>query len=514
MNETTSSQLAQRSLAAVKWSYLGVVARVGAQLFAQIMLARLLGPETFGIFAAVLLVVSVGSLFVESGVGPVLIQSRDLNDSDRSAAVSAVLINAMLVSVVVILTADLLAGFFSEPELALLLVWIWPAFLLHGLSIVPMALLRRDLDFKSIQLIQVLGYSIGFLIVGVSAAWLGAGIWSLVAAWLTQVSVVAVLANMRRPSSPSFRTGVNVFWLHPFGVRVLLTNLVNWFIENIDNLIVGRFFGSAALGLYSVAYNFVRNPTNHLVSSLQAVLFPASARTQDDDSRLARAYLTAVAGIALVAFPVFFTVAAVSESVTLAVFGVRWAGAAAILVPLSLAMPLHAMMAVAGPVLLGKGIAGIELKVQALTAVFLAIALYFASSYGVVAVGWAVLAVYFLRCVVMTGALVGAVGLPIASVFAAIRGALALAVVVALVVAFADAALTSLTPLQRTLSDIAIATFVLIVASVAFPKFFVAHEVRTLIARILAGRPAILAWAPVARIVGRGAQPPSNTEQP
>lgn len=492
MSDAASGQLAQRSLTAVKWSYFGVLIRVIAQLLAQIALARMLGPETFGLFAAVLLVLGVGNLFVESGIGAVLIQSKSLPEDHRSAACRAVLINALVVSGMVFWLRDSLAIFFSERDLSEVLGWVWPAFFLHALSIAPMALLRRDLDFKSIQIIQVLGYLIGFLFVGVLVAWMGAGVWSLVAAWLTQATVTAVLANYRRPCFPRSFKSKESLWMHPFGVRVLLTNLVNWFIENIDNVIVGRFFGSASLGLYSVSYNFVRNPTNHLVTSLQAVLFPASARSQDDNGRLVRAYLTAVSGISLVAFPVFATVAAVSESVTLAMFGSKWMNAASILTPLSLAMPLHALMAVAGPVLWGKGIAGLELKVQALTGVLLALSLFFASTKNVVVVGWVVLAVYFLRWLGMTNVLAVALGMTFSSLFRVLRGPLALSFVLALILAYLDSLFFDFSPMRRFLADVFIAAALFFFLILSFPSFFISYEIRHLILRLLGDRQGVL----------------------
>lgn len=289
--------------------------------------------------------------------------------------------------------------------------------------------------------------------------------------------------------------------MHPFGVRVLLTNLVNWFIENVDNVIVGRFFGSASLGLYSVSYNFVRNPTNHLVTSLQAVLFPASARSQDDNSRLVRAYLTAIAGIALVAFPVFATVAAVSESVTLAIFGARWTGAAAILTPLSLAMPLHALMAVSGPVLWGKGIAGLELKVQALTGVFLTLSLFFASTKEIAFVGWVVLIVYFLRWLGMTYVLAVSLNMSTFSLFRVLRGPLALALVLAPALVYVDSFFFNFSPMHRLLIDVFVAAFFFLLLILVFPSFFVSHEIRSLILRLLDGRQKVLNSWPFCRVV-------------
>lgn len=488
MNNAASGQLAKRSLTAVKWSYLGVLIRVVAQLLAQIALARMLGPETFGLFAAVLLVLGIGNLFVESGVGAVLIQSKCLPDDHRSAACLAVLINALVVSAMVFGLRGPLAVFFSEQGLSEILEWVWPAFFLHAFSVSPMALLRRDLDFKSIQIIQVLSYLIGFLCVGVLAAWMGAGVWSLVAAWLTQAAITAILANYKCPCFPKSFKLKEGFWMHPFGVRVLLTNLVNWFIENVDNVIVGRLFGSASLGLYSVSYNFVRNPTNHLVTSLQAVLFPASARSQDDSARLVRAYLTAVSGVALVAFPIFVAVATLSESVTLAVFGTKWSGAASVLIPLSLAMPLHALMAVAGPILWGKGAAGLELKVQMVTAVLFAFSLAWASGASLVVVGWVVFFVYALRFVFISWVLARSISVDFFGLFKAISGAIFLSIITSTIGFFFDQMIVDQQILQRFFLDVLICAMSAAALLFIFPRLFISEFVRNLIRVSLSGK--------------------------
>jgi len=280
-----------------------------------------------------------------------------------------------------------------------------PVFFLQSLSIVPLALLKRDMEFKTVQIVQVISYLIGYMLVGVGFALAGAGVSSLVAAWIGQSTLSAGMFYVARRHSmrPMMRGGDS--GLKKFGVRVLFTNMANWVIENVDNLLVGKVFGPTALGLYSVSYNLVRTPANHLVVTLQTVLFPVSARAQDNPGSLRRAYLIVVAGVALVAFPVFAGIATVTDTLIAALFGQQWAAAGSVLLPLSLSMMLHAVMAVAGPVLWGKGAAGAEMRVQFWVGIAFVAALLVASRYSVTAMAWAVCGVYGLRVVGMTAAL-------------------------------------------------------------------------------------------------------------
>lgn len=127
---------------------------------------------------------------------------------------------------------------------------------------------------------------------------------------------------------------------------------------------VGRAFGTQALGAYTVSYNLVRTPTNHLVTSIQQVLFPASARSRGTNADYGLTYLLVVWGVSLVAFPVFLSVAALSGTLVDALYGAKWASATPILLPLAIAMPFHAVMAVGGPMLWGRGEAVRELRVN------------------------------------------------------------------------------------------------------------------------------------------------------
>jgi PST family polysaccharide transporter len=131
-------------------------------------------------------------------------------------------------------------------------------------------------------------------------------------------------------------------------------------IEQGTHVAAGRFFGAAALGQFTLSNNLVRTPANHLVVSLQSVLFPMAARAHHNDAGLRRAYLTALAGVGLVAFPTFAFVATMADPIVQVLLGSRWIEAAPVLAALSTAMIPHAAMAICGPLLNGRGEPEIE----------------------------------------------------------------------------------------------------------------------------------------------------------
>lgn len=489
MPTSNPTSLTDRSLAAVKWNYLGVIARIASQLVAQIVLARLLGPEAFGLFAVAFIVVGVGNILVEMGLGTALVQKRELTDEDVRFAFTWVVLAGLVMAALVFLLSETIASFFNDPRVAEVTRGLTPVFILQALAVVPLSLLKRELAFKAVQGVMIASYLIGFLLVGVGAALLGAGVWSLVAAWIAQTLVSAIIFNIikRHPKKPLLNMRAKA--LQGFGARVLFTNIANWAIENVDNLLVGKLFGPAALGLYSVSYNLVRTPANHLVVTLQTVLFPASARSQDNHEGLRRAYLTVVAGVALMAVPIFGGVAAVSGTVVEALFGDKWLAAAPILLPLALAMILHALMAVSGPVLWGKGAAGAELKVQFWVALALVAALLIASRYSMVAVAWAVCAVYAVRLLWLTAVLMLHIQLPYARLMHSLRGGLIAGLLTTGTLLLLDSHISLMAATARLSLEMLAAGFVLALFIFGLPGIALSNELASLAQRMLSKFP-------------------------
>jgi O-antigen/teichoic acid export membrane protein len=211
--------------------------------------------------------------------------------------------------------------------------------------------------------------------------------------------------------------------LTKFGNTVVATNLLNWTIENLDNLLVGRLYGMRALGLYGVSYNLVRTPTDHVVTTAQSVLFPASARAHENVRGLQTAYLAALNAIELVLCPVFLGIAAVAPTLVQGIYGGKWAGAETLLVPLALAMPVHASMTGSG-LLWARGQVATELRVQARTVMIFVAILPIASHISLPAIGWAVFAVYILRASWLTSRILDSIQAPWIAFFSAVRGGL------------------------------------------------------------------------------------------
>ncbi|MCC6609980.1 MAG: lipopolysaccharide biosynthesis protein [Burkholderiales bacterium] len=417
-----SLSLIKHSVRALKWSYVGVAARVVLQIASQIVLARLLGPAAFGVVTAAVLVILIAGIVAELGLGTALIQAPSIDSTDIRSAFTRVLLAAAIMSMVILLGADLVAALFGNPQVAAVLRWMTLAMIFQACGAVSLGLLRRRLDFKTIQVAQVSSYFVGFFLIGVTCAWLGAGEWSLVAAWVSQTFLASVIqyARVRHELAPRLRSGPAA--LTGFGLRTVGASFANWSVENLDNLMVGRAFGTTTLGAYSIAYSLVRTPVNHIVFSLQQVIVPFTARAQEDREMLRKAYLTLLWAVAVVTMPTFFGLGVLAPTAIDALYGSAWSEAIPLLLPLALAMPLHAVQAVGGPVLWGSGEVGREIHVTGWVVVLLILVLLIASRISAIAVAWSVWLVYLVRAIWITGKVSTLIGLRLSKALSMLRG--------------------------------------------------------------------------------------------
>ena len=438
---SNDSDLISKGITALKWSYLGTGTRIILQLFSQIALARLLGPESFGSFATSMLIIGLGYLMTEAGIGLALIRAESVSEQTIRIAFTWLVFSGFSSSVLVFASAKWLAGYFDSREMALIIQAMAPTLLVQSLGAVSLALLRRDLNYRTIQTVQVLSYLVGFSIVGITAALMGLKGLSLALAWNTQclVGTLALYAKTRHAIKPLFQPLDKM--LYAFGLRTTGANISNWVTENLDNMVVARIYGPAGLGLYAASYNLVRAPTNHLVTSLQQVIFPAIARARRENRSVATGYCALLTFVGLVSLPIFAVVGVLSNEIVEVLYGSKWRDAATLLRPLAFAMPAHALMAIGGPVLSGFGLAKLDLRVQFGTALVFFMVLIGTSAYSQEAVAWGVFAVYLGRALVITNvvAFVGEVSAN--AIISAIAPSIVVAVVIGGLVSYADSVL-------------------------------------------------------------------------
>lgn len=477
-----NDDLSRRSINAVLWTYIGGIGKIIAQLVVQIWLARLLGPAVFGQYAAVLVVIGFGWLFADSGFGAALIQKKAITDEDVGYALGWILLLSFFSGSAIVLLASTIAESMGDPNLTAPLMACGPIILLQALSNLSASLMRRDLDMKRNQAIQLSAYIAGFGLTAVILATLGAGVWSLVVGFLVQTLIVlfASFALVRHTLKPRLRGDSN---LRRFGFQVLGTNLANWAVENLDRFIIGRQWGLATLGAYSAASNLSRVPVSLLATSFQSVLFSSASRVQDDLDRLRKGYLATVSLSMVVTIPLSVLLALKAEFVIHLLYGDRWSEAGKLFAAFCVALPFYVLLSLTGPVLWALGAVARELKVQLLTAAALLGGLLLLSEQPLAFAIWLIPLTYFARFALVYAQLCQCVSIKHILTLKALRGGCLLA---AMVVAFEFLSniLIPHTQMHVPLWEVGQAFaegFICVIALRAFPHIVVAQELTGLL---------------------------------
>ena len=397
-----NQSLASKSISALKWNYIGRMVSLSLQFAIGILLARLLGPEPFGLVAIALFVQGLGGLFAEGGLGSALIQSKEISEHDIRSVFSTQLVIGIIMSSAIAGAAPLLAAFFHEANAAPVIMIMALSFTIQAIGQTASALIRRNFEFKKIQIISLISYCIGYLGLGLPMATLGYGVWSLVAAQLSQTSInaFATYFSHRHPIFPLVNPK-NCRFLR-FGAAITINNITSWAISNLDTAIIGRFFETATLGVYNRAFNLVNMPMYAITSSMQSVLLSAYAKSQSNTNTLKITYIASVSLMALIFLPVYAAVSAIPDLLILGLYGESWRAAIPLMMPLGLAMAINAMLAMAGPLLTGIGRPQIELKAQLLTLPFSIPALLIAATDSITSLAWTLFASYVLRFLLLT----------------------------------------------------------------------------------------------------------------
>ena len=306
------------------WTGGGQLLRQGVQLVSSVVLARLLAPNDFGLFTMALVVIGLGQLFADFGVGAAIVQSQTTSRIVLSSCFWANLAVGTVLALLISIASPLVAGFYQHPNIASLVIVASASLVLSAAIVVPRAMLYREMQFASLAKAQFFG-SVSGAIAAIGFAWVGFGVWSLVVQPLVGSAVTLVLSTYYAnwlPRTEFSWSGIR--GLARFSAGVLGSDLLNYANRNADSLLIGRVLGSGPLGFYSLSYQIMLYPLQQVSSVIVRVLFPTLSRMQDDLPRFRDAYLKSISAIALVTFPMMIGLYGVADDFVLVVLGQKW----------------------------------------------------------------------------------------------------------------------------------------------------------------------------------------------
>ena len=351
----------------------------------SIFLARILDISDYGIVAMIVVFMAVAQAFVDSGFSSALIRKPDLNEEDKSTAFYFNIVVGLTCYGILFIASPLIADFYDEPLLSPIIRVTGLSIIFNSLCVVQRALFTIAVDFKT-QAIISLACTVISGVVGLVMAYNGYGVWALVGQSTISTFlnfVLLWLCSRWRPvtgfSKASFR------YLFNFGSKLLASGLLDTLYNNAYPIVIGKFYNSAQLGLYSRAQGYASLPSSNITGILQRVTFPVLSLMQDDDQKLANNYRRLLRMSAFVVFPLMIGLAAIADPLIRVLITSKWAGCIIYLQIICFGMMLYPIHALNLNLLQVKGRSDLFLRLEILKKIIGVCALCITIPFGITA---------------------------------------------------------------------------------------------------------------------------------
>lgn len=339
----------------LKWVTLSQASVQGGRFLTNVVLARLLVPEMFGLVAMANVVIHVLGVVRELGLGAAYIQRPVADAEERRVAANTTFYLSLATNGALFLVASSLvpaiAAYYRAPEVEPVLRVMFVTFLFDAFGTTPSLVLQKELDFGRFALAEIAA-SAALAVIGIGAALLGFGVWSLVAGHLgskaVQCTAFFLLSGWRPQRTFDRRMARELF---AYGKYLWAFAILSAVGAQLDRAIMGRWIGPATLGVYTLALNLSLLPTRQITNLVNRVSFPALSTLQHDPVALRRASRRALAHVAVLSLPLGLGMAATARELVLTVYGPRWSEAIPVLEILAFYGMTLSVSAVHGPVL-------------------------------------------------------------------------------------------------------------------------------------------------------------------
>ena len=275
-------------------------------------------------------VVGLAQLLSELGLSTATVQRQQITHAQVNALFWIQAAIGVVVAVLAVLLAPAVEAFYGVTQVAVVVIALAVTFVLRGASAQHQALLERRLQFRRLARIELVSSALSTG-AAIAVALLGGGFWALVTLNVSYVlarSLQLWTASGWLPGLP--RPAVGLWSLLTFGGHLSVFNVVNYTARNADNVLIGRFIGADALGLYDRAYRLLMLPLQQINGPVSRVAVPTLSRVVHEDTRLRRYYITAVGGVSLASMPLMAVAAVLASPLVVVVLGDQWAPAAPI----------------------------------------------------------------------------------------------------------------------------------------------------------------------------------------
>jgi PST family polysaccharide transporter len=393
MNNTESQGLFTKTAKGMAWTYASYFLSKVFVFLSTVILARLLLPEQFGLVGYALLVISYLNSVGSFGISEAFIYQQDRSEEAADISFWINLLAGAVWTGLVFFVAPLIATFFKDDAVIPILQVMSSIFFIRHLGLTHEAILRRKLAFKQRFLPDfILAISKGIVAVGL--ALMGWGVWSLVWGQIIGMTASTLVLWKLVGWRPQFKFPIDlVKRMLRYGGHIVSVNVLAAITHHVDEVIVARMLGTAALGFYSLAVRIPELFISMLIWSIGKVMFPTFTKIQEDEKRLQRTFLVTVRYLSLLTIPMGVGLALLARPLIVTIYGRTWEPSATVLQALAISLMLRSLAAPAGDIYKATGRTHILTKIGLLTAVFLVPTCIWTAQYGITGIAIAQLSV-------------------------------------------------------------------------------------------------------------------------
>ena len=318
------STLKEKTITSMLWNAVQRFGTVLLTFVSNLVLARLLFPEDFGCIGMLSIFIALSKTFIDGGFGAALIQKQNTTQADYSTIFYWNLFVSAFLFAILQIGAPWVAEFYHMPLLKDVLRVMSVVLLINGFSVIQTTILTKLLSFKLIAKVNLFSTFIG-VVVSIIAAYMGMGVWSLVVNNLLASLLAAILFWILNPWRPTWEFSLKSFSeLFNFGGLMLLSSLLNTLFENIQGLVIGRFYTAKDMGFYSQAKKLDEVPSSSISQIVTQVSFPVFSKIADDLVALKNSVRKNIICTTYLIFPLQVLLIVLAKPIFLLLFGNKW----------------------------------------------------------------------------------------------------------------------------------------------------------------------------------------------
>ena len=370
------------------WNAVENFSRMGVHFVIGVILARLLDASDYGVLGIISVFIAISQTLIDAGFSNALIQKKECSDEDFSTVFWVNTAIGILIFVVLFFAAPFVAQFFDNTVLTDVLRVMGLSLVFQSLYTVNKVKLTKELKFKQLAYIFFF-ISIISGTISIGLAYTGWGVWALVSQ--TVLSIVLsgiVIVYLSKWLPKLIFSKISFQRLFNFGSKLLVSNLLYTFFNNLYNLVIGKCFQPATLGYFTRADGYAKLVPNNISGILQNIMLPVLARQQDDEEGLVRIYIKFIKLTSFFIFPLTLLLVALAKPIILLMLTAKWENSVPILQILCIASLFDHILSINNNYLMVKGKSDYILRLSASSKVFLIIALVASFHFGIIAVAW------------------------------------------------------------------------------------------------------------------------------